>query len=565
VNLDRIFQDIAAELDFLWALHTAAGLKGKMCLFSEKDQETVRAKEPNLRLWFGPEEVQEVVRKLRRYYNEGNLPNSPLLLHPMVHTINEFGSFEPTSSGFAWCSALALGIETLDERITSRMEELGAICANVKRGDNPKAGLKIILPVDAPAGPARNGEWVEGGEALFTLSNLKYDTYAHYYLLSGLSYLTKHGAYEAPAADQMFGHLLKDRSQIEKLRHPVKNAVDAATCWLAYDRQPSLYAKFGRNVEKIDQNLRFYNLCARDISLFEATGDARESTEDEFEFFVPGWVPKAAITVMGATGGTGKSSLAHRLAVMASIDWREDETPKWLGYPLNKEASKGLVIYFSGEDSAAIVNARANMIDPEGRSCRLMLQHTDFGMREDGTKKNIGDFLHSIMKLPDVSLVVIDPARKYLIGDEDNAEVVSDFFEAIEEFALKKKCAMVVVHHLAKGAKPNDTRDIVDLLRGSQVFIDRPRVVIGMMRDGAYTVVGLSKNNIPPNLGTIQGERLFVRDPGGLDLVLIPGEKGIRTWTVSNEELEQIKNEAQAEAAAIEAMQADEAKAKNKE
>ena len=36
---------------------------------------------------------------------------------------------------------------------------------------------------------------------------------------------------------------------------------------------------------------------------------------------------------------------------------------------------------------------------------------------------------------------------------------------------------MVVVHHLVKNAHPTDTRDIYDLLRGSQVFIDRPRAL----------------------------------------------------------------------------------------
>jgi RecA-family ATPase len=264
-----------------------------------------------------------------------------------------------------------------------------------------------------------------------------------------------------------------------------------------------------------------------------------------FDFLVEGWLPRGSVTVMGATGGTGKSSLAHRLAIMASMDWREDEQPKWLGMPLHKDRAKGVVIYFSGEDSAAIVNARASMVDPEGRSSRLMLQRNDFGLRPDGKKASIGDFLQKLRRLPDVSLVVIDPARKYLEGDEDDSEVVSNFFEAIEEFAVEKNCGMVVVHHLVKNAHPRDTRDIYDLLRGSQVFIDRPRAVIGMMREGPYTVVGLSKNNIPPNLGSIQGERLFVRDPDRLDLVLLPGKEGIRLFDVTADELREIREKAE--------------------
>ncbi len=551
MNIDQLFNEITEELRLLWAAHTAVGLRGKMCLYSEPGQETVRAKETGLRLWFGPEETTDVVRKLRRYYNEGALPNSPLLLNPMVHTIDESGRYEPKGSGFAWCTAATLGIERLDPRAIDRLRDLGCVAEYLVRGENKQAGLKALLFSKEMLPSLDHGRWALGCDALFQLSNLNGQIYAPYYLLSGMEYLTKHGSYQAPFADDLFGPLLRQPEAVGGLQQPVQNALDAAICWQAYDRQPALYAKFGRDISRIETNLRFYNLCARDIELFEATGAERESTEEQFEFLVPGWIPRAAITVVGATGGTGKSSVAHRLAVLASIDWREDETPHWLGMPINKDKAQGLVIYFSGEDSAAIVNARASMIDPEGRSCRLMLQHAEFGTREDGSKANIGDFLHKLQKLPDVSLVVIDPARKYLEGDEENSEVVSNFFEAIEEFAMKKKCAMVIVHHLVKRAHPNDTRDIVDLLRGSQVFIDRPRMVLGMMRDGAYTVVGLSKNNIPPNLGTIQGERLFVRDPKALDLILIPGEKGIRNWNVSDEELEQIKNEAQAEAAVL--------------
>ncbi|MBM3618832.1 MAG: hypothetical protein FJX23_09885, partial [Alphaproteobacteria bacterium] len=148
---------------------------------------------------------------------------------------------------------------------------------------------------------------------------------------------------------------------------------------------------------------------------------------------------------------------------------------------------------------------------------------------------------------PEVSLVVIDPARKYLTGDEDDASVVSEFFEAIEEFAINRNAAMVVVHHLAKGAKPTHVSDIYDLLRGSQVFIDRPRVVIGMYREGPYVVAGLSKNNIPPQLGMVQGERIFARDAEHLELVQLPGEAGSRiAANVTEEMLEQIRAAAEA-------------------
>ena len=172
-----------------------------------------------------------------------------------------------------------------------------------------------------------------------------------------------------------------------------------------------------------------------------------------------------------------------------------------------------------------------------------MFQRTDFGFNRKGEPATLDEFLERLEKMPSVPIMVIDPARKYLEGDEDNSEVVSNFFEAIEEFSIRKKTACVVVHHLAKGAKPKDTAEVLDCLRGSQVFVDRPRVVIGLLREGPYTIAGLAKNNIPLSLGMVQDERVFVRDPASLQLLWLPGNKGIRRYNLSEEELDQLKRE----------------------
>lgn len=519
-----------------------------MCLYTQPEQDPWRAVNPTLKIWFGDDEKEiiDAVREIRANYNDGNLPNSPLLLNPLVHQIDETGRYEPVGSGVMWSTCLTLGVNRLDDASIKRLEDLGAYVGIYQRGENKRAGLKVVAFSDAMLPVIPGTPIIDGNDPLYEIADIESDAYHRAYPLSDIEYLTRNGSFK----HTNFTTLLPDdftEVDIAKYTVSAKKLEEAAVCWNAYDRHHTLYEKFGINPKRIDHNMRFFRMVAHDIKLFEATGMDRKDREENFEFLVDGWIPKASVTVVGATGGTGKSSIAHRLAVMCSIDWKEDEQPLWLGQPINKEFAKGLVIYFSGEDSAAIVNARAKMMDPEGRSVRLMLQRTDFGDNEDGSKATLDDFLKRLHKLPDVSLVVIDPARKYLTGDEEDSEVVSNFFEAIEEFAITKKCGMVVVHHLVKNAHPNDTRDIYDLLRGSQVFIDRPRAVLGMMREGPYTVVGLSKNNIPPNLGAIQGERLFVRDPDRLDLIQLPGEEGIRRWDASAEELREIRKQVEKE------------------
>jgi hypothetical protein len=525
-------KSIRLELSTIWAAHHAVGLKGLMSLYTINAQDPWRSKQGGTVFWFAPQDMDAVIAEIKKNYNNGALPNSPLLLNPIVHDENK----RPLGSGIIWSTGFALGVEVMEEHQHDRIKGLNVMSGYFVRGALKKAGLKMLTFSKKVLTPLEDTFTVTGGKELLEVANFKSDEYYQYYLLSGLTYLGKHGAFEHPD----FSEFVPDETPPEKVvksqKIDVQKLVDAAYCWNSYDRHNSLYVKFGIDPNNVENNLKFYNLCARDITLFDATGakHIHADTSVDFDFLVKGWIPRGAVTMIGAVGGCGKSSLAHLLAVKASIDYRPDEPkPTWLGAEIMMEKCTGLCIYFAGEDGPAIVHARAKVFDPEGRANRLMFQRTDFAV--DGG--NIGTFLRNLRKLPDVPLIVIDPARKYLTGDENDAGVVSEFFEAIEEFAVRKRAAMVVVHHLMKAAKPRHILEIYDLLRGSQVFIDRSRVVIGMYREGKHTIVGLSKNNIPPHLGMVQGEHLFLRNPKVLDLIPVPGPEGIRDQDLSDAEI----------------------------
>lgn len=517
------FTDLSAasikhELTTLWNAHHSVGLKGKMILYSPQTQEPWRSHEPGLSIYFGPDDTDVVIGEIKKYYRNGKLPNTSLLLNPVVHDDLE----NPIGSGVIWAMGLSVGIEKMHPNQETRIKNLHVTCSPFERGGIQNSGLKMVGFCKEAVKCKEDGS-ILGCKELFEISDFKNPEYANLYVLSGITYLGKHGGFLHPD----FSNIVPSGTDIKALQQVNPEELkDAAFCWDAYDRHHSLFERFGVEPAKVEDNLKFYNLCARDIDLFEATGAKHASAETTatFEFIVKGWVPRGAVTVIGASGGTGKSSLAHNLAVKAAIDYRPDEPrPTWLGSEIDVDNCKGLCIYFSGEDGPAIVHSRAKVYDPEGRAKRSMFFRTDFG--EGG---NLSTFLKRLMKLPEAALVVIDPARKYLTGDENDASVVSEFFEAIEEFAIRKNCGMLVVHHLAKGARPKQVLEIYDMLRGSQVFIDRPRVVIGMYREGKYTIAGLSKNNIPPQLGMIQGERLYTRNAEKLELVLVPGPAGIR-------------------------------------
>lgn len=529
---------LAKELALLWRAHALVGLSGYMQLYTRDEQVPFRSHQPGVSFWFGAEDTEAAIAKILQYYNAGQLPNTTLLLNPIVHQKKD-DAYVPIGSGFAWCTALSLGVDVLHDESLDRLHEVGALTGFFTRADNERAGIKVLALATEILPPTAEGKTVIGCQELYELANIKSDQYAGYYMLSGLAYLSNNGLFQQPD----MGRLWDGQKDLKDMSINVQNILDAAYCWNAYDRHHSLYQKFGRNAQDVENNLRFFNLVARDVALFDATGPMRKDAEVMFEFVVPGWIPRGAVTLLAASGGTGKSSLAHQLCVMAAIDYKKDEeAPKWLGQRVAIEKCGGIAIYFSGEDGPPILNARTAVFDPKGRAKRLMFQRTDFG---DGV--SFADYLKSLYKIPNISLVVIDPARKYLSGDEDDAGVVSEFFEAIEEFAIQKNVAVVVVHHLQKNAYPKSAREVLDMLRGSQVFIDRPRVVIGMFRDGPHTVVGLAKNNIPPNLGMVEDERVFARDPKNLSLIWLPGREGVRNASFSQEDLEKITRASQEE------------------
>ncbi|MBY0354373.1 MAG: AAA family ATPase [Rickettsiales bacterium] len=547
-TLDRLWDSIRKELSILWAAHQQQGLNGFMCLYTAPTQDDWRSKAEGIKFWFGPQQIDEAISFIQQHYNEGELPNSPMLLNPVVHEADAAEHYTPLGSGIFWATGFALGVAHMTPDQSQRLSDIGVMNSFFERGDIKHAGLKMLAISSQKLAPHTDNhhvdmQTVDGCRALYDLSNVKSDPYSHAYLLSGIRYLCTHGLFQHPHIDDLLPENLRHLSASELIGHltiNVQKAMDCALCFNAYDREHRLYVHFGQDPANITHNNRFYDLCARDLHLFDRTGPARKGSEETFNFVVPGLIPRGAVTLLAAAGGTGKSSVAHQLCVFASMEWRENEQPLWLGQPVNKDACTGICVYFSGEDGPAIVNARNQLFDPEGRALRLQFHRTEFEDRD----MTFSQYLRDLRKMPDVSICVIDPARKFLAGNEDSSEAVSEFFEAIEEFAIQKQCAMIVVHHLQKGANPTSARGVLEELRGSQVFIDRPRVVIGMFRDEKYTVVGLAKTNIPPSLGMILDERVYVRNPKNLQLIWLPGEQGVRRDTLTPEELERIELEA---------------------
>jgi hypothetical protein len=213
---------------------------------------------------------------------------------------------------------------------------------------------------------------------------------------------------------------------------------------------------------------------------------------------VEGLIPAGSVTLIPADRETGKSTLVTQLAVDIALG-RET----FLSQRINPKFAKGVVVLLTGEDTEKLVNARLEFLDP-GDQAEIVLYALD--------GRSIAEIIDEIADISNLAAVVIDPARRYIEGDEDGSGPVDAFFALLDALAQKTGAAVLVTHHLRRGASPTSLAGVRDAIRGSGVFLDRPRTVIAMLRRGDVTMIGVVKNNLPPDYPIIEKLKLR-RDP----------------------------------------------------
>ncbi len=221
-------------------------------------------------------------------------------------------------------------------------------------------------------------------------------------------------------------------------------------------------------------------------------------------FLVDGLIQKGLVTVFAGSAGVGKSTLAHDLAIAAATPLDPGQPSlAWIGREVKSGSSDGSVAYLSGEDNETNFEERAKQLDPDEKADNLYML--------PGNKNNLRDLLQDVRGLPHVDLVVVDPARAFIDGNEDQSGAVSEFFDLFVSLADEKNCAVLIIHHMGKGSRITNVIQIKDRMRGSGVFVDRPRMVLGMYRRYNTTVFGIAKSNL---IGVAEGTEFHLaHDP----------------------------------------------------
>jgi hypothetical protein len=266
------------------------------------------------------------------------------------------------------------------------------------------------------------------------------------------------------------------------------------------------------SMEQVVAMERRWHASGEKVEIFARCGRRRDvrSGSERLTWLVGGVLPRGTVTLLVGAPETGKSTLATELALAVG----GAGGTHWLGRPISA-TSDGVAVLLTGEDDNALVNERRILLDPDDNAMNVVVYARD--------SRPLADLCKELAEIPNIDLLIADPVRRYLQGDEDGSDAVNQFFGQLEELAREKKCAVLVVHHLTKNAAPKSLAQVRHAIRGSAVFTDRPRLVLGMYRQDDVSHVGVIKHNLPKD--AVLSEVTLRRDDRTLRHVVISADE----------------------------------------
>lgn len=204
----------------------------------------------------------------------------------------------------------------------------------------------------------------------------------------------------------------------------------------------------------------------------------------------PGWLARGKLHVLAGAPGTGKSTIAFRIAAAITTG----------GYwPDGTRAPVGDVLIWSGEDDPAdtiaprLIAAGANMKRVHIVSSTLV----DGQSRPFDPAADMDALRQSAASIGDVTLLIADPIVSAVAGDSyKNTEVRRDLQPLVYLGALLG-CAVLGISHFTKGTTG---RDPVERVTGSIAFAALARIVLATAKpEEGPRVLARAKSNIGPD------------------------------------------------------------------
>lgn len=259
-----------------------------------------------------------------------------------------------------------------------------------------------------------------------------------------------------------------------------------------------------RGPETIARAVERWSASGRSPSIYRQFGDftEREDGDRDIEWLVPGRIPRGDLTLLVADSGAGKSSLVHEWVAALSGVAKERPTTV-LGMEV---VGRHFCALISAEDGPGRISQRAKAHARIWERCTYYVPPDPL--------ISLQNHLNVLRGFLQIDLVVIDPVRDFLDGDEDSSDTANRFCVMVNSFAREMNCAVIATHHTKKGGAPRSVAEAGDRMRGSSAFKASARMVLAMakLRDGTVDI-GPYKHNFDEAdvwLPVRQGERYRV-------------------------------------------------------
>ena len=211
------------------------------------------------------------------------------------------------------------------------------------------------------------------------------------------------------------------------------------------------------------------------------------------QFVWEGYLPRGVVSMLGAHGGTGKSTIALMLSVCAA-----------LGRPLfGVSTAQCKTLFVSLEDSAHVVRYRLAFIyrkwgiDPAQLDGNLHIvdgtQDPELFSAESrgaGTTTTTYFELRKLVRAKSIGLVVVDNASGAYGGDEIQRRQVRAFIRALGDLARPTNCAVLLLAHVDKNTSRTRRAEGGEGYSGSTAWHNsvRSRLFMTRKEDGTLTL-----------------------------------------------------------------------------
>ena len=195
---------------------------------------------------------------------------------------------------------------------------------------------------------------------------------------------------------------------------------------------------------------------------------ASELSPEPIEWLWREYLPRGKVTVLAGAPGTGKTTIAMKIAATVSNGGR---------WPDDSKSPRGAVLIWSGEDDPQdTLIPRLVMAGADREHIHFISTVTDSdGQRSFDPARDMAALRAQISHIGPIHLLIIDPIVSAVAGDSHRNAEVRRSLQPLVDLAGELRCAVVGITHFTKGTAG---RDPVERLTGSLAFGALARIVL---------------------------------------------------------------------------------------